>query len=399
MDKIPNQFSRNYKILVLVSVTFSRAIYALNWYTLSPGLAQVSRDFAVSSASLGILESAFLAGAGIFQLPSTIASAKWGAKSLCVGGMLLIALSNILAGLTGSFTVLILLRFTLGIGASMFFAPAIALVGNLFKNERQGLALGIYNSAFNLGGSVALFGWAYIDGLFGWRDGLIIGAILAAALGIENLIVIRHSGKDPSPESRVIAQAKGVLKNKQVWLLSIGIIGLWAGYYVAGQFIPYYEETANSVQLSTSSFLAAQLLLWPVFGAILGGYLSDRLQNRKMFMLIPTIVFGVAISFLGIANLPQSFALVILLGLMDSFIFTTLYASPYQMQELKSDQKIISISLMNSVQITGAFVGPIIFTLVEETSPVFSWVAIGVFVLAFTPALILAKEPFAQVRI
>ncbi|MHB1909981.1 MAG: MFS transporter [Nitrososphaerales archaeon] len=390
------QFTRNYKILVLISITLSRAVYALNWYTLSPGLAQVSRDFALSSTSLGILESAFLAGAGIFQLPSTLASSRWGAKSLCVGGMLLIALSNILAGLTGSFTELIFLRFTLGIGASMFFAPTIALVGNLFRNERQGLALGIYNSAFSVGGSVALFGWAYIDSMFGWREGLIIGAVLAAALGIENLIVIRHSSKDPLAETKTLAQAKGVLKNKQIWLLSVGIIGLWAGYYVAGQFIPFYEETVKLVSPSTSSFLAAQLLLWPVVGSIVGGYLSDRLQNRKLFMLIPTIAFGASICFLGITNLPESFALVISLGVMDSFIFAAMYASPYQMEELNNNQKIIAISLMNSVQISGAFIGPIVFSLVEETSPVLSWVAVGIFVLVFTPALALVKEPFAR---
>jgi MFS family permease len=388
------RFSRNYKAVALISITIARAVYALNWYTLSPGLSQVSHDFSVSTTNLGILEAAFLVGAGTFQIPSTIGAARWGAKSLCVGGMLVIAGSNIFGGFANSFALLILLRFMLGIGASMFFAPAIAVVGDLFQDQNQGLAIGIYNSAFSVGGSFALFGWAYIDSLYTWRGGLILGAVLAGALGIENYIVIRHSEKFRDEASKSIEAAKGVLKNKQVWLLGFGIVGVWAAYYVVGQFLPFFEETARHLDLSTSSFMTTQIFLWPIPASIIGGYTSDRFRNRRQFMLIPSVVFGIATALIGFANFSESWLIMITLGIADAFIFTALYASVYQMPELDKDQRIISIALMNTIQITGAFIGPLLFSYFASISYSDGWLAIGIFVLPFCVALTIAREPF-----
>ena len=391
-------FSQNYKILVLISITIARAVYALNWYTLSPDLSQVSKAFTVSTSNLGILEAAFLVGAGLFQIPSTIGSARWGTKSFCVGGMLLIGASNLFAGLANSFALLVLLRFTLGIGASMFFAPAIAVVGQLFRSERQGLAIGIYNSAFSIGGSFALFGWAYVDSFFTWRGGLIIGAVLAVALGVENYIIIRRSNEEPGKLSRAIEAAKGVLRNKQVWLLGSGIIGVWAGYYVIGQFLPFFEETVRGVSGNTASLMAAQIFLWPIPGAVLGGILSDRYRNRRQFMLIPSLVFGAGTALLGFSTFDETWLILVILGIADSFIFTALYASVYQMPELNFDQKIMSIALMNSIEITGAFFGPVVFSRVASFSYSYAWLAVGILIIPFCFALAIAREPFKSLQ-
>jgi predicted MFS family arabinose efflux permease len=391
--------SKNYKMLVLISVTIARAVYAMNWYTLSPGLSLVAKTFDVSTANLGILESTFLVGAGLFQIPSTIGSSKWGFKPFVVGGLLLIGITNVLGGLAETFSELVVLRFFLGIGASMFFAPAIGVVGRLFQNEKQGLAIGLYNSAFNVGGVVALFGWSYVISFLGWRGGLILGAILAIALGIENQIVIRYSEREeekapgrPSP----IQSATTVLKNGQVWLLGIGILGVWAAVYVIAQFLPYFEETVNGVSSTTASLLGAQIFLWSVPASIIGGYLSDRFRNRRYFMLFPSIALGVLTAIIGVANLNESWLILFSIGVTDAFAFTALYASVYQMPELRVDQKIIAIALMNAVQISSSFFAPILFSYLATRSYFLAWLGTGLFVLPFCIALLIAKEPFKQ---
>ncbi len=388
--------SRNLKILILVSITVARAIYALNWYTLAPGLTQISRDLSLSSSDLGMLEAAFLVGAGLFQVPSTIGAAKWNPKALCVAGMAVIGASNIFGGYANSFALLVMLRFTLGIGASMFFAPAIAVVSDLFQT-RQGLGIGIYNSAFSVGGSFALFGWAYVDHFFTWRGGLIIGGIIALVLALENYIVLTRppdkiSGS--SAASRPVLGIKGVLRNKQVWLLGTGIVGVWAAYYVIGQFFPLFQENAHQISNGTASLMTAQIFIWPIPGSLLGGYLSDRLQNRKLFLLIPSVLMAIATAFLGYSNYYETWGLLVLIGLTDSFVFTVLYASVYDMKELDYQQKIMSIALMNSIEISGAFFGPLIYSALVPVSYTVAWLAIGILVLPFCACLALAKEPF-----
>lgn len=389
-------FSRRYQFAVLAGVTFARTIYSLNWYTLSPGLAQVGAGFHASLQSLGIVESAFLAGAGLFQVPVSYAVARWNAKGLMVSGLIVIALANGMAAFSPNLEVLVLLRFLLGVGAAMFFSPAIIVVTPLFKTERQGLALGIYNAAFNVGGAVALLGWAYVVEAYSWRIGLLLGAILAIPPIIILTIVIRHSEKAMTRES--ISAEKSVVKvfkNRQIWFLGLGIIGMWSASYAISQFLPYFETSVNLIPGALAGLLASLILIVPIPGSVIGGWLSDRMRNRKAFLLYPTVIFGVGTALIGFSNFSESLLLLGLMGLVESFTFASMYASPFQMQDLNLEQKAMSISLMNSIQISGAFILPILFaTVAADLGYTNAWIVAGAFTIVFVPFLLLFREPF-----
>jgi MFS family permease len=396
------ELSTNYRIAVLISITFSRAVYSLNWYDLSPGLAQLARDFNVSLPSLGVLESAFLLGAGIFQIPASFTAARWNPKALAVGGMITVGVANVLFSLSQSFGFLIVMRFVLGIGASMFFAPALSVVAPLFKGQSQGLAVGIYNGAFNVGGAVALFGWNYLIALLGWRIALMIGGVLSIAFGAENFAVIRHQTGVANP-SRNFAIARralyGVLRNKQVWLLGVGFVGLWGALYSASQLVPYFEETIHGMNAFVASSLATIVFAVPIAVGPLGGLLSDRLGSRKGFLLYPTIILGLATAIIGFANLSLAIVIMVVLGATGALVYMAMYAIPFESEELRQEQKALSISLINSIQITGSFVAPILFSVVATSYLGFdgAWIFLGIFVLAFVPAVLWIREPKHEV--
>src|SRR6266705_2302378 len=140
--------------LVLSSVLTSRIIYTINWFNISPALFLIGKDFNVDLPSLGILTASFLVGAGIFQIPAGIASSRWGPKNTSQLGMLVLSLSGVGEGFSPNFPVFIVSRFLLGVGAALFFAPAIGILTPLFKPEEEGLVLGLYNSCFNIGGGL-----------------------------------------------------------------------------------------------------------------------------------------------------------------------------------------------------------------------------------------------------
>ncbi|MGH2639844.1 MAG: MFS transporter [Rhabdochlamydiaceae bacterium] len=401
MSGNPRSLSDRYRISILVAISSARIIYAINWYTLSPGLDQVATDFHASLQNLGVLESAFLVGAGLFQIPSSYAAARYNAKLIAVSGLMVIAVANGLGAFAPSFDSLLVLRFALGIGAAMFFSPAITLVSPLFRGERQGLALGIYNSSFSIGGALALLGWSFFVQLYGWRGGLLLGAILAGAASLSLLFIIRHTLEDSSVVAMSYeATSKavlGVLHNKQIWFMGVGMVGLWSALYAVTQFLPFFETRINLLDPKLSGLLASLILVMPIPGALIGGFLSDRLRNRRVFMLFPAIIFGVGTALIGFSDFYESLGLFAVLGLIEAFAFTALYAAPFQMDDLSLGQKTIAISLMNSVQILGAFVLPILFTEVASTLGYnYAWVAAGVFALVFVPLLLLVKEPFKK---
>lgn len=379
-------------------VTFARTVYSINWYTLSPGLTQVEAGFHTSLQSLGILESSFALGAALFQVPAAYATAKRNAKLLAVIGLLTMGLSNGLSAFSPNLATLIGLRFTLGVGAAMFFSPATILVAPLFRSERQGLAIGIYNSAFNLGGTIALLGWVFVIQSYGWRFGILLGALLLIPAIILILVVVKHSERDlgqviDSPKNSVVE----VLKNRQIWYMGLGLVGLWSASYAISQFLPFFEIKVNLLEPSYAGFLASLSLLVPIPGSLIGGWLSDRLRNRKAFLLYPTILFGIGTALIGYSGFNVSILLLSSLGMCQAFAFVAMYAAPFQMNELKIDQKATSLSLMNGIQIFGAFVLPILFTNTAiRMGYAFAWITAGAFTLAFVPLLVLVKEPFKK---
>src|SRR3990172_1600613 len=136
------QLSGSGRWLVLASVLGSRAVYTINWFSISPALPFIAKDFGVDLPSLGVLTSSFLLGAGIFQVPAGVLSARWGPKNTSQLGMLLLSLSGIGEGISPNFTALLLSRFLLGVGAALFFSPAIGVLTPLFKEEEEGFVLG-----------------------------------------------------------------------------------------------------------------------------------------------------------------------------------------------------------------------------------------------------------------
>jgi MFS family permease len=153
----------------------------------------------------------------------------------------------------------------------------------------------------------------------------------------------------------------------------------------------------NLLDPAIASLLTSLVLIVPIPGSLMGGWLSDKTRNRKAFLLYPSIAFGLGTALIGFATLRQSLLLLPVLGITESFCFVSMYAAPFQMDDLAVEQKAISISLMNSVQILGAFVLPILFTMVAEIYDYTNaWILTGVFTLVFVPFLYLFKEPFKK---
>src|SRR5438046_8753478 len=92
--------------------------------------------------------------------------------------MLILSLSGIGEGLSPNFPTLLVSRFLLGLGAALFFAPAIGILTPLFKPEEEGFVLGLYTSCFNIGGALGLFGWLLVTDLLAWRQGVILGGLI-----------------------------------------------------------------------------------------------------------------------------------------------------------------------------------------------------------------------------
>ncbi len=397
-ESVKVQSSRRW--LVLATVLSSRTIYTINWFNIAPALVFIAADLGVTLPSLGVLTSSFLLGAGIFQVPAGILSARWGAKNTSQLGMLILSLSGIGEGLSPNFPILVLSRFLLGLGAALFFAPAIGILTPLFRDEEEGLVLGLYNSCFNVGGGIALFGWVIVIELFGWRWGLVLGGLI----GLVSILVSQFVIPRDTILTRTQRPSIGpVFRNRNIWIIAFGVLGLWGGIFTASSLLQTFLVSPQEFNCGASGscaeiagLLASTIMFASIFGGPIGGYLSDHFRRRKFFILVPGMGTSIGLLLFGFSN-PLALAFLIpLVGFLDAIVFSTMYASASQYPEIGKRYAPLGISIINSVQILGSFGIPIVFTLLVNTYGNYSpgWFFIGGLAITMMILVFWLKEPF-----
>src|SRR5437763_8629106 len=306
--------------LVLGSVLTSRVIYTINWFNIAPLLGAtglIALGLSIDLPSQGLLTSSFLLGAGIFQIPAGIVSARWGPKNTSQLGMLLLSLSGIGEGLSPNFPVLIVFRFLLGVGAALFFAPAIGILTPLFKTEEEGLVLGLYNSCFNIGGGLGLFVWVIVIDALNWHVGLIIGGVLGLISVLIGQIVIPRD----NTERKGRRSMRRAFRSRNIWIIAFGVLGLWGGIFTSSQFLEGYLNKTLSFPAEIAGLLASLIMFASIFGGPVGGYLSDRFKQRKIFILVPGLLASIGIALFGASPANGLWFVIPAVGFLDAMVF------------------------------------------------------------------------------
>jgi len=378
--------------VVLASVLSSRVVYTINWFNISPALVSIRQELRIDDPSIGLLTSSFLLGAGIFQIPAGIMSARWGPKNTSQLGMLILSLSGIGEGLSPNFPILFLSRFLLGLGAALFFAPAIGVLTPLFKREEEGFVLGLYNSMFNVGGGLGLFAWAVLIQAWNWRISLILGGMIG--------LVLVAVGQSALPKDKVVLEVRGsmrlALRSRNIRLISFGIIGVWGGIFTTSQLLPTFLKDVYKVPTDQGGLIASLIMFAAILGGPVGGRLSDRLRQRKNFMLLPGFGVALGLALVGVTRPAELWYLIPTVGFLDAMVFSTEYASASQYPEIGPEHATQAISVMNSVQILGGFALPIGFALLGNS---LGWYFLGGITAAFLVLIFWLEEPFkAQSR-
>jgi MFS family permease len=373
--------------VVLASVLSSRIVYTVNWFNISPALPFIASELRIDQPSIGVLTSSFLLGAGIFQIPAGVLSARWGPKNTSQLGMLVLSISGVGEGLSPNFPLLFMCRFLLGLGAALFFAPAIGVLTPLFKAEEEGFVLGLYNAMFNVGGGLGLFAWALLIQVWNWRLGLVLGGVIG--------LVLVASGQVVLPRDQVSRRPPGSMrlafKSRNIMLIAFGVIGIWGGVFTTSQLLPKFLNDVYQVPTGQAGLIASLIMFSAIFGGPMGGRVSDRVRRRKVFILLPGFGVALGLALIGPSQPYQLWFLIPAIGFLDAMVFSAQYASASQYPEVGHEYAPLAISVMNSAQILGSFGVPIAFALLGYS---LGWYFLGALAAALLIMVFWLQEPF-----
>lgn len=133
-------------------------------------LPTIASEFSLDAIELSWVSSAYLLASAAFLVPFGRIGDIFGRRKILTGGIALFTLASVGMILSPSSLMLISFRLIQGIGASMIFGTAVAILTSVTDPSNRGQALGIYTTSVYLGLSAGPFIGGFLTDDFGWRS-------------------------------------------------------------------------------------------------------------------------------------------------------------------------------------------------------------------------------------
>jgi MFS family permease len=380
----------------LGSLIFARVIYALNWMNLGAIFFLMSPDLGSGVSGLGTLSATFYLGIGIFQVPAGLLAAKWGLKRVVVVGVFV---SSICALGTSAMTTVLqiaVLRFFVGVGMAFVFAPGIVLVAGLLKGGKSGMGVGLFNSAFDLGGLLALFGWVLVATLTGWRLSLAISGGLGVLTGVLTLLFVPGDRPKEKPAMGTVQLLK-VMKDKQLVLVGLGTIGFDIGNTIISGFMIFYLVSVHAASQTVAGLVASLVTVVPIFASLWAGRIFDATGRHRLMMSLSVLASAGALAFGAYPTVYAAVACSAIGGVAAGVGYTFTFAGARELNPAGKAYETLSISWVNSIHLTGSFIAPVFFSLVVESLGYSeAWLWSGALTLAFLAPILMMTERWGR---
>lgn len=332
---------RWYRLIPVIFITYSLAyLDRANFGFAVAG--QMGEDLNITKSMSSLLGSLFFLGYFFFQIPGAHYASKKSAKKLIFWSLILWGACATATGMTSNVTVLIIIRFLLGVVESAVFPAMLILLSRWFTKSERSRA----NTFLILGNPVTILWMSILSGYLvnamGWRWMFIIEGVPAIIWAFFWWRLVADRPKDATwlsqqekieLEDRLQKEQQGIkpvkdyaaaFKSKAVILLSLQYAFWSIGVYGFVMWLPTIIKSAPNMNIVTTGWLSSIPYLFAIFAMIGASYFSDKTLNRKIFvwpfLLIAAIAFYGSY-LIGTENFWLSFVLLVIAGM-------TMYA-PY----------------------------------------------------------------------
>lgn len=283
-------------------------------------------EFGLGYAALGLLRGVFAATMAGLQIPATFLAERIGAVSVLAGGTALAGFGYCIAGLSGSFAMLVTALLIGGIGAATQHPLASALVARAFAGSRSLKALGGYNFAGDIGKMTVPALAALMITLMPWRPALGILGAFGCVAAIAVVAFMPRFAHDDVAEDKPQAGAASHRPFSFGFpiLLSIGVIdsATRMGFLT---FLPFIL-TAKGASLPVIGIALTLVFAGGAAGKLICAFIGARLGAIATVCLTEALT---VLLMLAILPLPLEAALIVLpaIGVALNGTSSVLYGS------------------------------------------------------------------------
>lgn len=345
----------------------------------------MNAELGLTSQAFGFAAGLFFIGYFLFEVPSNVALAKFGARVWIARILLTWGVLAVLLGFVHNDIQLFIVRFLLGVAEAGFFPGIIVYLSYWFRTKELVTATSLFVASIPVSYIIAspLSTWIMENvnwfGISGWRWMFILEGLPAVALGVACFFVMTGTP----------AEAKWLTAKERNWLVSeleaeraaasahtkhlsllktlangkvlyLGVIyfvyqvgSLGVGYWLP-QIIASLSDKLSTMQIGLIGmipyFFATIAMIW-------WGRHSDRKAERKLHCYLPMGIAAVAMFCAAIFQSPVLVIASVTVALAGLYAFKSpFWAVPGQF--LSAATAGTAVAAINSIGNLGGFIGP-----------------------------------------
>lgn len=383
-------------VAVLTSIAFAVAI---GFGIVAPVIPLYAREFGVGPALAGAVVSVFAGMRLVSALLGGRLVDRFSERSVLTTGLLIVAVSSLLAGAAQSYSQLLVLRGAGGVGSAMFTVSAFALMYRVVDPGLRGRAAGLIQGGFLLGGIAGpAFGGLLAE--ISLRAPFFVYAVTLGVAAVISALALRHAARarrdegadEADPPSTTLRTA---LRSRAYIAALVTQVGTgWALFGIRSSLIPLF--VADSLGLSARWVGIGFVLSAAVQGALLipAGRFVDTV-GRRPAMVGGGVVATVSIGLLAVWPTQPGFLIAMALYGAGAALLGTAPAAVVGDVVGSRGGTVVAVSQMASD--LGAIVGPLVAGLLVQSGSYTLAFAVTAAVIA-TGALISTTMPETRHR-
>lgn len=350
----------------------------------------MNKDLGIGPEAFGFIAGIFFIGYCLFEVPSNVLLARFGARVWIARIMIMWGLVSMSMALATSGTQLMALRFLLGVAEAGFFPGILFYLTRWIPSAHRASIVSSFMMAIPLSNlfGAPLSGWIldYFNGVWalaGWQWLFLLESLPSIALGIVAIWYLTESPAEAkwlTPAEREALQSaiaeedvardarrkytlKEALTDYRILALSVVCFGIGTGLYGLGFWLPQIVQQLNLSNTQTGLVSAIPYLIGAV-GMYFWGRHSDRTGERVWHVAGLCFLCG-AVLILGAftANPIVTMVVLTIAGMCTYASLPVFWTLPAAM--LTGTAAAGGLALINSVGNSGGLVGPYLIGLVK----------------------------------
>ncbi len=305
-------------LLILASVQFTSIVDFMVVMPLGP---QLQRTLHIDNKQFSWIVAAYTIAAGFAGLMASSIMDRFGRKSAFLTLYTGFLLGTLFCGVSTGYYMLVAARVVTGAFGGILGGMALAIIGDVFPEERRGRATGILMSAFATASVVGVPTGIYLGGMLGWY----VPFLVLAALGVPVLFVglrvlppLRdhlHRASHSHPWDQIV-ETFGHENHLRAFALTVAV--MLGSFSVIPSVSLYLVSNVGVDETKELPWVFVTGGILTLIGAPLIGRLADRYGKLQVYRVVATI--AIALIFV-VTNLPHV-PLAVAVGVVGLFMLS-----------------------------------------------------------------------------